>query len=118
MTLCLSGSELTEQLRESNSAAGDAGFHPGTARRSDGELPTQAVSRRASTQRGVYGLQVAPGAAIAPRSGLIPTIYVLAPLGFSLIRARCTCPKGIVCLIPAFARPVAWADRTISPAGA
>jgi hypothetical protein len=44
------------------------------------------------------GCEVGAGPTIAPRSGLIPTIYVLAPLGFSPDPSTVHCPEGIVCL--------------------
>jgi len=84
-----------------NSAAGDAkGFIHGWL---DGqtvmlrytrlyfcaEPPHSAVST---------GCEVGAGATIAPRSGLIPTIYVLAPLGFSPDPSTVHCVEGIVCL--------------------
>lgn len=84
-----------------NSAAGDAkGFIHGWL---DGqtvmlrytrlyfcaEPPHSAVST---------GCEVGAGPTIAPRSGPIPTIYVLAPLGFSPDPSTVHCAEGIVCL--------------------
>jgi len=44
------------------------------------------------------GCEVGAGPTIAPRAGLIPTIYVLAPLGFSPDPSTVHCPEGIVCV--------------------
>ena len=84
-----------------NSAAGDAkGFIHGWL---DGqtvmlrytrlffcaEPPTSAVSTKC---------EVGAGPTIAPRSGPIPTIYALAPIGFHPDPSTVHCPGGTVCL--------------------
>jgi hypothetical protein len=84
-----------------NSAAGDAkGFISGWL---DGETvalrytrlffcaepPTSAVSTKC---------EVGAGATIAPRSGPIPKIYTLAPVGFRPDASTIHCPAGVVCL--------------------
>ena len=84
-----------------NSAAGDAkGFISGWL---DGETvalrytrlffcaepPTSAVSTKC---------EVGAGATITPRSGPIPKIYTLAPVGFRPDASTIHCPAGIVCL--------------------
>lgn len=84
-----------------NSAAGDAkGFVHGWF---DGQLvmlrytrlyfcaepPQSAVSTRC---------EVGAGPMIAPRAGPFPTLYVLAPLGFSPDPSTVHCPEGIVCI--------------------
>ena len=53
------------------------------------EPPTSAVST---------GCEVGAGATIAPRSGPIPKIYALAPVGFRPDPATVHCPGGTVCL--------------------
>jgi len=44
------------------------------------------------------GCEVGAGPTSAPRSGLFPTLYVLAPLGFSPDPSTVHCPEGIVCV--------------------
>jgi hypothetical protein len=44
------------------------------------------------------GCEVGAGPTIAPRSGFFPTLYVLAPLGFSPDPSTVHCHEGIVCL--------------------
>ena len=93
------GAQLS--LDNPNSAAGDAkGFISGWL---DGETvalrytrmyfceepPTSAVSTKC---------EVGADATIAPRSGPIPIIYALAPVGFRPNSATVHCPGGTVCL--------------------
>ena len=84
-----------------NSAAGDAkGFINGwlngetvslryTRMYFCAEPPTSAVSTKC---------EVGADATIAPRSGPIPTIYALAPAGFTPDPSTVHCPGGVVCL--------------------
>lgn len=53
------------------------------------EPPSSAVST---------GCEVGAGPTIAPRAGLIPTIYVLAPIGISPDPSTLHCQQGIVCV--------------------
>lgn len=53
------------------------------------EPPQSAVST---------GCEVGAGPTVTPRAGRIPTLYVLAPLGFSPDPSTVHCPEGIVCV--------------------